>query len=142
MQRPALADQPEPGLFSLLGTTYGGNGTSTFALPNLQGKVPVHTGGGLTLGTTGGEQNVSLTLGQLPSHTHPAVASSNVASVGDPGNAYWAQAGNPGYATAAGVTMFPSAIAPAGGGQPHDNMSPYLTLNFCIALQGIFPSRN
>jgi microcystin-dependent protein len=130
-------------LFSLLGTTYGGNDTTTFALPNLQGSVPLHFGGGFTVGQVGGEQAVTLNEGQLPIHTHVPIASTNVASAKDPTGAHWATGGNPGYAASSdGTLLAPQAIGPAGTNQAHNNMSPYLVLNFCIALTGIFPSRN
>jgi microcystin-dependent protein len=129
-------------LFALLGTTYGGNGQTTFALPDLQGRVPFHVGQGLPLGSVGGEATVTLIQGQMPGHTHPAIASSNAASARDPAGAFWAQAGNSGYAPTANVQMATQAVGVAGNNQPHQNMSPYLTLSFCIALQGIFPSRN
>jgi microcystin-dependent protein len=131
-------------LFSLLGTTYGGNGQTTFALPNLQGRTPLHTGGGLTLGQTGGEENHTLILAELPAHTHVA---SGVTVNGDtpaPANALLAAESTPMYAPpdANLVALVPGTITNIGGSQPHVNMQPFLTLTFCIALQGIFPSRN
>jgi len=140
-------------LFSLLGTTYGGDGKSNFALPNLQGRAPLDAGQGsglslYDLGQTGGEQFVTLLLSEIPAHAHN-VGMAN-ASNGDsltPVNCTWAQAPsgrgslfvyNPGPPTA---KMLASLIQPTGGGQPHNNMQPYLTLNFCIALQGVFPPR-
>lgn len=130
-------------LFSLLGTTYGGDGRTTFALPNLQGKVPIHTGSGFSLGQSGGEQNHTLQVSELPSHTHVAKASANPASTSDPTGNFWADGGKNAYTPdAPTTTLASSAIASTGGSQPHDNMSPYLTLNLCIALTGIFPSQN
>jgi microcystin-dependent protein len=129
-------------LFSLLGTTYGGNGTTNFALPNLQGSVPLHMGNGFNLGQVGGESSVTLNSGQIPSHTHVPVASSNTASATDPSSAFWANSSNPAYANSTDVQFAPQAIGSAGQNQAHQNMSPYLVLLFCIALQGIFPSRN
>lgn len=129
-------------LFALLGTTYGGNGTSTFALPNLQGKVPIHEGNGFSLGQVGGEQSHTLTTAEMPQHTHQAIASSNTANQGAATNNFWANGGQPAYATTANAQMVAAAVSSVGGNQPHDNMSPYLVLNFCIALTGIFPSRS
>jgi microcystin-dependent protein len=129
-------------LFSLLGTTYGGDGVNTFALPNLQGSVPLHLGTGLKLGARGGESAVTLIAGQIPAHSHTPVASSNAASVSDPLNAFWATTGNPAYAPTSDVGLAPQAIGQAGSSQAHPNMSPYLVLSFCIAVNGIFPPRN
>ena len=140
-------------LFSLLGTFYGGDGRSNFALPNLQGSAPMHMGQGPGLsqrdiGETGGEQNVTLLLSQIPSHRHQATG---VAANGDqvsPAGNTWATAHSGPktkdnvYSTTAGSTMNAVALATAGSSQPHDNMPPYLVLNFCIALQGIFPARS
>ena len=135
-------------LFSLLGTTYGGNGQTTFALPNLQGNVPVHMGNGFTLGQTGGEQNHTLLISELPTHTHPAQATTATATTNIPTSSpsvVLAQStGSFLYSGAATnlVGMAPNALSSVGGSQPHPNMQPYLTLNFCVALVGIFPSRN
>ena len=139
-------------LFSLLGTTYGGNGQTTFGLPNLQGSVPLHPGQGpglsdYVLGEQGGSQTVTLTGNQLASHTHQAQANSGGAGQPGPGGNVWASlAGRtppPLYQSSApNAAMSPQATSVAGGGQPHNNMQPYQVLNFCIALQGIFPSRN
>lgn len=139
-------------LFSLLGTTYGGDGKSNFALPNMQGNAPMHPGQGPglslhDLGETGGSDTVSLLESEIPSHSHPLNASPQSALLDAPGpnNAlarttpaqlYWQPAGAPAI-----VTMSDNTIAPAGGDQPHNNLMPYLTLNFCIALQGVFPPR-
>lgn len=128
-------------LFSLLGTTYGGNGQTNFALPNLQGRVPLHFGNGLVQGQTGGESAHTLIISEIPAHTHIAVGSSTPANLGDPTNNLWAT-GNAAYNPTANTSMNPAGILNAGGSQPHENMSPYLTVNICIALQGIFPSRN
>ena len=130
-------------LFSLLGTTYGGNGQTTFALPNLQGRVPTYAGQGLVLGQAGGEAAHTLTINELPTHTHQAIASSNGPTVTAPTGAFWASnTGFAPYAASTNATMSPNSLGNTGGSQPHNNMSPYLGLNFCIALQGIFPSRN
>lgn len=137
-------------LFSLLGTTYGGNGTSTFALPNLQGCAPngEGQGAGLTyrvLGETGGAPTVTLTGNEIPPHIHMPNAVTGGGNGTSPAAAVWAsQAGRtppPAYASTANVAMNPGAIGPTGGGQPHNNMPPYLALNFIIALQGVFPPR-
>jgi microcystin-dependent protein len=141
-------------LFALLGTTYGGNGTSTFQLPNLQGRVPVGFGDGIglspyNLGQVGGEINHTLTLNEIPSHGHTYHCKSTVDNSPTPtspvGN-YWARENNgdaPYSSTGASLSnMHPSAVGNAGGGQPHSNQQPYLVINFCIALSGVFPSRN
>ncbi len=134
-------------LFSLLGTTFGGNGTTNFALPNLQGRTPIHMGAGFTLGQAGGEQSHILSIGEMPAHNHPMNASTgetnNAATSGS--NGYWGQTADNStlYGTnAANAAMNTGAISNTGGGQAHQNMQPYLTINFCIALQGLFPSRN
>ena len=130
-------------LFSLLGTTYGGNGQTTFALPDLRGRVPTHVGQGLTLGQSGGEQAHTLTISELPTHTHQAIASTGGPTVATPANAFWASnTGFTPYAASANAAMSPTSLGNTGGSQPHNNMSPYLVLTFGIALIGIFPSRN
>lgn len=129
-------------LFSLLGTTYGGNGTTTFGLPNLQGRVPVHHGQGLNQGDTGGEVNHTLLINEMPTHTHQPMGTTSAPSSGSVANNVWCQNSASTYAASPNVAMNPQSIVAAGGNQPHNNMSPYLTLSFCIALQGIFPSRN
>jgi microcystin-dependent protein len=129
-------------LFSILGTTYGGNGTTTFLLPNLQGRMPLHVGGGINLGQSSGEATHTVIISEMPQHTHQVSASSTLANIGDPTGNLWATgnaAYNPGPPN---TSMQPACISNAGGSQPHDNMSPYLVLNVCIALQGIFPSQN
>jgi microcystin-dependent protein len=135
-------------LFSLLGTTYGGDGKSNFALPNMQGNAPMHPGQGPglslhDLGETGGSDTVSLLESEIPSHSHGLIASAADGIAGQPTSRLWAQ----GVAIqiwsvgSASTPMADSALAPAGGDQPHNNMQPYLTLNFCIALQGVYPPR-
>jgi microcystin-dependent protein len=136
-------------LFSLLGTTYGGNGKSNFALPDLQGRAPMHPGQGPglslhDLGETGGSETVSLLESEIPSHSHALTAWSQ-----DPADRFNPTGSSPSrsnngqaWSAAANLTsMSPSAIAPAGGDQPHNNLQPYLTFYFCIALQGVFPPR-
>lgn len=134
-------------LFSLLGTTYGGNGKSNFALPDLQGRAPMHPGQGPglslhDLGETGGSETVSLLESEIPSHSHTVRAINDGGLQSSPSTAYPARANfyntNP---TGPSVAMMASSLAPAGGDQPHNNMMPYLTLYFCIALQGVFPPR-
>jgi microcystin-dependent protein len=130
-------------LFSLLGTTYGGNGTTTFALPDLQGRTPLHAGNGVALGQRGGEDSHALGVSEMPAHVHPAAASSNTADQVSPVGNYWAVSGAyTAYAGAPNEAMAPQAVGAAGGGQPHPNLSPYLTVNFVIALVGLFPSRS
>ena len=134
-------------LFALLGTTYGGNGQTTFALPNLQGQVPIHVGRGHALGERAGASAVTVTARQMPQHVHVAQGVSDVADVQSPAGAFHASVdtavfeavyADPGSL----VPMSPQAVSNVGGSQPHNNMMPYLVLNFCIALQGIFPSQN
>jgi microcystin-dependent protein len=130
-------------LFSLLGTTYGGNGQTTFALPDLRDRVPIHVGSGHVLGERAGEQAHTLTIAELPTHTHVMNAADNPAGTNIPSaTTYLGKQANT-YAPAANLTaMAPSEITNVGGSQAHLNMQPFLTLNFCIALIGIFPSRN
>lgn len=139
-------------LFSLLGTTYGGDGKSNFALPNMQGNAPMHPGQGPglslhDLGETGGSETVSLLESEIPSHAHFMRAhNGDAADAQNPAPTTSIAQSAQGFAyqtnTSANlVTMNPSILAPAGGDQPHNNMQPYLTLNFCIALQGVFPPR-
>jgi microcystin-dependent protein len=137
-------------LFSLLGTFYGGNGQSTFALPNLQGSAPIHQGQGNGLseyfiGQQGGSQFVTLLQSEMPFHTHTAQANSaGGGQISPVGNIWSSLAGRtppPLYASSANTQMNPMATAIAGGSLPHNNMSPYLVLNFIIALQGVFPAR-
>ena len=131
-------------LFSILGTTYGGDGRVNFGLPNLQGRTPVHVGNGISLGEMGGETSHTLNISELAAHNHvPVGSSSNATSPSATGN-LWAKVitGPQPYSPTPNVAMNPACILPTGGSQPHENMSPYLVLNFIIALQGIFPSQN
>lgn len=143
-------------LFSLLGTTYGGDGKSNFALPNLQGCAPMHPGQGpglslYNLGQTGGTQSVTLLQSEMPSHSHnPNSVSNTAGDQNDPNPNLWSKTvglgrgqGPADYETTGSpaVQMNPAAIGIAGGGQPHNNMSPYLVLTFIIALQGVYPPR-
>src|SRR5258705_562806 len=135
-------------LFSLLGTTYGGNGHTNFALPNLQGRTPIYRANGHLLGEAGGEQAHTLSVAELPTHVHSANATSDAHTTSPenyqplPNNALFAAANNL-YTTPANLTsLLPGTLANVGGSQAHLNMQPFLALTFCIALQGIFPSRN
>jgi microcystin-dependent protein len=129
-------------LFSLLGTTYGGNGQTTFALPNLRGRVPIHFGDGHTLGEIGGEATHTLVMNEMAQHIHFASGSGNNGDTVIPGGSVLG--GGAGlYGGAASLTSLrPDSVTNIGGSQPHENRQPYLVLNFCIALQGIFPSQN
>jgi microcystin-dependent protein len=131
-------------LFSLLGTTYGGDGRQTFALPNLQARIPMHMGNGHVLGEQSGEQNHTLIINEIPAHNHTASCSPALGAKDSAVNNVWAQDnnGNLPYASAPDSSMAPNALSTVGGGQPHNNLAPFLTVNFCIALQGIFPSQN
>ena len=137
-------------LFSLMGTTYGGNGTTTFALPDLRGRVPIHWGQGPGLnnyvwGEMAGSETTTLLVSNLPAHTHQLRATSDAGSTSAPSNAYPANTGalDKEYGPAGSlVAMNPGTIGPTGGGQPVDNLPPYLVMTYCIATQGIFPSRN
>ena len=136
-----LAINQNQALFSILGTTYGGNGVQTFALPNFQGRAPVHFGNVFVPGQIAGEENHTVIITEMPTHNHLVSASSATADAGSMANNSWAA--NPGaYGSSVTTTMNPASIGNAGGNQPHSNMQPYLVLNFIIALQGIFPSRN
>jgi microcystin-dependent protein len=131
-------------LFSLLGTYYGGNGQTTFQLPNLRGQVPIHMGAGFTIGEKAGQSAHTITMSEMAQHFHfaqaSAAASGNVAT---PGGALLGTSGNNIYAEPAGfLACAPSQITNFGGSQAHTNLMPYLVLNFCIALTGIFPSQN
>lgn len=149
-----LAISSNTALFSLLGVTYGGNGQTTFALPNLQGRAPIHfgQGPGLTprvLGEMVGTENVTLLSNQMPMHNHDINGSSAVVDTSSPTNAFLGIKGEPrspenSYTTQATnlAPMNPQSISAAGGSQPHENMQPSLAVNFIIALEGIFPSRN
>jgi microcystin-dependent protein len=129
-------------LFSILGTTYGGNGQTTFALPNLQGRTPIHPGNGVILGQVAGEENHTLIISELPTHLHTLAASSAGPDQGLPTGNEWAASTSAYNSGSPNASMNPASISNVGGSQPHTNMQPYLVLNFVIALQGIFPSRN
>ena len=129
-------------LFTLIGTTYGGDGQSTFALPDLRGRVPVHQGNGYILAETGGAEEVTLTTQQIPAHTHPLLASSSVGAASSPvGNVLAASGSANVYRPApTAVAMSAQAVGVTGGSQPHTNMQPYLCISHIISLFGIFPS--
>jgi microcystin-dependent protein len=133
-------------LFSLLGTTYGGNGQTTFALPDLRGRAPFHWGNGagsnFVLGQQGGEETHALVTSEMPTHTHAVSANASSDNQGNPQNNYWANSGRNHFAGSSNAAMATAAASTAGGSQPHANLSPYLVVNICMALTGIFPSRN
>ena len=135
-----LAISQNQALFSILGTTYGGNGVTTFALPNLQGAVPLHFSSSYSLGQVGGSENVTLNSNQA-GHTHLVKATATATTNTAAGNFPAASASNI-YGSPADTTMNPGIVSQAGGSQPHTNLQPYLVVNFVIALVGVFPSRN
>jgi microcystin-dependent protein len=140
-------------LFTLLGTTFGGDGQETFAMPNLQSRFPMHAGTGPSgttyqLGESGGTESVTLSLQQIPIHNHPAMAVTNAGGLSSPENALWAstQSGSPAYGDEPNVVgggeiqMNNTLMQPTGGSQPHENMQPYLVISFIISLFGVFPN--
>ena len=133
-------------LYSLLGTTYGGDGRTSFALPDLRGRVPIHKGSSNgtshNLGTKGGEEANMLATAEMPQHTHNIQASADPSDIQDPTNNVLAESGQIYSDSSNLVDMVSGTVANSGGGQAHENMQPYLALKFCIALQGLFPSRN
>jgi len=132
-------------LFQLIGTTYGGDGQSTFQLPDFRGRIPVHQGPAFTIGDRGGVESVTLTVQQLPAHAHQAQCKSTAGELGTPATAVWAASATDQtiYSDAASnVNMNSAALPPSGGSQPHDNMAPYLVVSFIISLFGIFPVQN
>jgi microcystin-dependent protein len=132
-------------LFSILGTTYGGNGQTTFALPDLRGRVPIHMGAGFDLGQKGGQEFHTLTQSEMPQHLHFAQGSTANSTTNVPASnlMFGNTAPNDLYTGPAALTaMIPQTITNVGGSQPHENRQPFLTMNIMIALQGIFPSRN
>jgi microcystin-dependent protein len=131
-------------LFNLIGTTYGGDGQTTFALPNLQSRFPMHQGNGFTLAQQGGTETVTLTVAQIPAHAHPAICSSGGGNSGTPVGNFWStdpMGNTAAYTTAFDSQINQSAIATTGGSQPHDNMKPFLAVSFSISLFGVFPSQ-
>lgn len=146
-----LAIAQNTALFSLLGTTYGGNGTTNFGLPNLQGRAVMHPGSGpglspRVLGAVGGSATVTLLANQLPAHSHGVIVAAAADGTADRANAtgnVLAKPADSSYASSGAATLMnAAAVTPTGQGLPHNNMQPYLAINFCIALQGIYPSRN
>jgi len=141
-----LAISQNQALFSLLGTIYGGDGKTNFALPNLQGRVPMQIGAGagssIFLGEQGGEESHTLTLPEMAAHTHNVNGSADEAADKSPAGETWAAASVSAYHPAPNVQMSPAGIGNTGGSQPHGNMQPYLALKYCIAMEGIFPSRD
>jgi microcystin-dependent protein len=129
-------------LFSLLGTTFGGDGRVNFALPDLRGRVPIHVGSGHTLGERGGEQAHTLSIAELPTHTHVLSDANSNSDSNDPSNRYLGNAAALYHAATSLTTLNPGTVGNVGGSQAHLNMQPFLTLTFAIALQGIFPSPN
>lgn len=129
------------GLFSLLGTTFGGDGRVNFALPDLRGRTPIHMGSGHTLGERGGEQAHTLSIAEIPTHTHVVNSSATNGNTPVPTNDYSASALNAYHSPASLVALGASSVTNTGGSQAHLNMQPFLTLSFCVALQGIFPSQ-
>lgn len=129
-------------LFSLIGTTYGGDGQSAFALPDLRGRIPIHTGNDFILGEKGGVGQVTLTVSQLPAHTHAVRAQSGPGNTNSPENAVWAKSSFYQFSDQTGSLqgLNTAAAGSTGGGQPHSNMMPYLCVNFIISLYGIYPS--
>jgi microcystin-dependent protein len=132
-------------LYNLIGTTYGGDGQNTFGLPDLRGRLPIHQGNGFTLAETGGVETVTLTVSQIPAHSHPFLATTAAAGSSTPlSNVLGALgvAGDELYVPAAGTSaLSPNSIGSTGGSQPHDNFQPYLCIDFIISLFGVFPSQ-
>lgn len=128
-------------LFQVIGTTYGGDGQETFGLPDLRGRIPLHQGNGFTLAETGGAEEITLTVNQIPGHSHSLLASNDIPAQSTPASNVTGQAANKIYrAGTAGIQLIPSSIDPTGGSQPHNNFQPYLCVDFIISLFGIFPS--
>jgi microcystin-dependent protein len=129
-------------LFNLIGTTYGGDGQSTFALPDLRGRVPIHSGNGFTLAETGGVETATLTTAQIPGHSHQAVAFAGAGTNASPSGGVWAECSlSPYSSTAPGLAMNAAAVGNVGASQPHNNLIPYLCVEFIISLFGVFPSQ-
>lgn len=136
-------------LYSIIGVTYGGDGTTNFKLPDLRGRLPLHKGTNsksgteYTMGQTGGTETVALTLAQLPAHTHTVNAESTAGNIGDPKNAFWAASASKQYSSDKNPTglMNTASVSSTGGSSPHNNLMPYLPVSFIIALQGLYPSQ-
>ena len=129
-------------LFQLIGTTYGGDGQSTFALPDLRGRLPLHQGNGFTLAETGGAEEITLTVNQIPAHTHPLLASTDAVTTPNPASNVLGTTATvtPFFASTPNLALSPQSISSIGGSQPHTNFQPYLCVDFIISLFGIFPS--
>ncbi len=128
-------------LFQLIGTTYGGDGQETFALPDLRGRTPVHQGSGYIIGEMGGVEQVTLTVAQIPNHTHPMVATGAAGTDTTPASSLLPSSAVASiYDVGPDTTLSPQAVSPAGGSQPHENMQPFLVINYIISLYGVFPS--
>jgi microcystin-dependent protein len=140
-----LAISENEALFNLIGTTYGGDGQSTFALPDLRSRVPLHIGNGFVLAQTGGQESVTLSVAQMPAHQHQLQASTEVAGANDPANSLYAQGPDGGvqvYTQDNSVQPTGTPVSVAGGSQPHENRQPLLAVSFIISLFGVFPSQN
>jgi microcystin-dependent protein len=129
-------------LFQLIGTTYGGDGESTFALPDLRGRIPIHQGNGFILAETGGAEEITLTVSQIPSHGHPMLASTDSNTTPNPANNLLGatSTATPYFSAVPNLALSPQAVSPVGGSQPHTNFQPYLCVDFIISLFGLFPS--
>ena len=138
-----MAIDQNPTLFNLIGTTYGGDGTTTFALPNLACRIPVHQGPGFVIGQLAGVETVTLNINQIPQHTHAPAASNAASDSTNPANSVWGLAtqARPYSAAGPGGQMHLASVGLAGGNQPHENMAPFLVVSFIISLFGIFPSQ-
>ncbi|GFN33782.1 phage tail protein [Paenibacillus xylaniclasticus] len=144
-QGQLLSINSNTALYALLGTRYGGDGISTFALPNYSGRVPVHQTAGMPVGATGGEEKHTLTVSEMPKHIHTVWASANAGNSKTPNGLTWSVPLNDTSIYSSepfDKLMASDAISVAGGSQPHNNMQPYTTLNYCIAVRGIFPPRD
>src|SRR5437660_12166823 len=137
-----MAIDQNDALFNLIGTTYGGDGQTTFALPNLQSRVPIHVGPGFALGQAGGVEEVTLNTSQIPLHSHFPQATTGGGNSNSPLNGIWAQSASGPYETANLPNTNMAAMQPSGGSQPHDNMIPFLVINFILSLFGVFPSQH
>ncbi len=142
-QGQLLPISDNPTLFQLIGTTFGGDGQSTFALPNLSSRVPVHVGPGFALGQAAGAETVTLTTSQIPAHSHVPQCFPNAGNQNSPSGNVWANSGSASVYSdvAPSLSMDPAAVGSSGGSQPHDNMIPFLVINFIISLFGVFPSQ-
>ncbi len=142
-QGQTLAISEYATLFALIGTTYGGDGQSTFNLPNLSSRVPIHQGAGFTIGQMAGLESVTLTTQQIPQHTHALLCNSASSNSPGPAGAYWGATSANAFVAGASAnsSMNPNAVASTGGSQPHDNLMPFLVINFIISLFGIYPSQ-